>query len=159
VKLHPVAFDHTDAVRLIAEVQQEYVRRYGGPDGTPVDPTEFAPPLGHFLVGYLDGIAVACGGWRGHEGHEVDFRDGDAELKRMYVVPQARGRGLARALLAELDRSAATAGRRRIVLETGTKQPEAIELYKSSGYIEIPKFGLYRCEPNSRCFGKEPLVP
>jgi GNAT superfamily N-acetyltransferase len=155
VELRKVAYDHADAVKLIAEVQQEYVHRYGGPDDTPVDPAEFAPPLGHFLVGYLDDVAAACGGWRAHEGHELDFRDGDAELKRMYVVPWARGRGLARALLADLENSALAAGRRRLVLETGIKQPEAIKLYTSSGYTETAKFGLYRREPNSRCFAKE----
>jgi GNAT superfamily N-acetyltransferase len=158
VKVREVAYDHADAGKLIAEVQQEYVRRYGAPDVTPVDPVEFAPPLGHFLVGYLDDVAVACGGWRAHEGHEVDFRDGDAELKRMYVVASVRGRGLARALLAELENSALAAGRLRLVLETGTKQPEAMKLYLSSGYTEIAKFGVYRCEPSSRCFAKELLA-
>ncbi|MGH3929456.1 MAG: GNAT family N-acetyltransferase, partial [Pseudonocardiaceae bacterium] len=77
-----------------------------------------------------------------------------AELKRMYVVPAARGRGLSRMLLAELERRAIAAGRRRMVLETGARQPESIGLYTSSGYTEIPRFGLYRCHPLSRCFAK-----
>jgi ribosomal protein S18 acetylase RimI-like enzyme len=155
VQLRDVPFDHPDAQRLIAEVQQEYVVRYGGPDSTPTDSADFVPPRGTFVVGYLDGYAVACGGWRAHDGDEPDFRDGDAELKRMYVVPAARGLGLARLLLAELERRAAAAGRRRLVLETGTKQPEAIALYISAGYAEIRKFGVFRCEPDSRCFAKE----
>lgn len=154
MRIDAVAYDHPDAVALIGEVQAEYVRRYGGEDSTPVDPTEFAPPRGLFLVGYVDGVPVACGGWRAHASDELDFRDGDAEIKRMYVVPLARGRGLARALLAELERTAAVAGRRRVVLETGTEQPEAIALYKSSGYTEVTKFGVYRDSPRSRCLGK-----
>lgn len=148
-----IGYDEPDAAKLIAEVQQEYVRRYGGEDSTPVDPAEFAPPQGLFLVGYADDTPVVCGGWRAHD-REPHFADGDAEVKRMYVVPAARGRGYARAVLAELERTALAAGRRRIVLETGTRQPEAIALYTSSGYTAIPKFGRYRCHDGSRCYGK-----
>lgn len=154
MELRSVPLDHPDAQKLIAEVQQEYVRRYGGQDETPTDPREFTPPAGTFLVGYLGGEAVACGGWRAHDGDEVDFADGDAEMKRMYVVPALQRRGLARAMLAELERTAAVSGRVRMVLETGTRQPEALALYQSAGYAEIAKFGVYRCEPDSRCFSK-----
>lgn len=149
-----VGYGDADATTLIGAVQQEYVQRYGGEDATPVAPADFAAPRGLFLVGYLDGVAVACGGWRAHESTEPGFADGDAEVKRMYVAPAARGIGCARALLAELERTAAEAGRLRVVLETGTKQPEAIALYGSSGYTAIPAFGTYRNEPSCRCFGK-----
>ncbi|MBK1786849.1 GNAT family N-acetyltransferase [Prauserella cavernicola] len=150
-----VPFDHPDAVKLIDLVQQEYVTRYGDPDVTPVAPREFAPPRGLFLVGYLAGVAVACGGWRAHDGPEPTFRPGDAELKRMFVLDTERGKGFARALLAELERTALAAGRRRAVLETGTEQPEAIALYRSSGYGDIPGFGVYRDEPESVYLAKE----
>jgi GNAT superfamily N-acetyltransferase len=149
-----VGYADTDARTLIGAVQQEYVRRYGGEDATPVDPADFAAPRGLFLVGYSDGQPVACGGWRAHESTDPGFADGDAEVKRMYVVPEARGNGCARALLAELERTAAERSRLRMVLETGTKQPEAIALYSSSGYSAIPAFGTYRNEPSCRCFGK-----
>ena len=69
------------------------------------------------------------------------LRDGDAEIKRMYVVASHRGRGIARAVLAELERAAAAAGRRRMVLETGDRQPEAVALYTSSGYRPVDRFG------------------
>lgn len=149
------AYSSPDAQKLIAELQQEYVVRYGGPDATPTDPAEFEPPLGAFLVGYLDGTPVACAGWRSHNGDEPGFRDGDAELKRMYVSAEVRGRGLSRQLLAAIEHSATAAGRRRIVLETADQQPEAVNLYTSAGYQPIPGFGLYVDEPGSHYFGRE----
>ncbi|QJY51124.1 GNAT family N-acetyltransferase [Pseudonocardia broussonetiae] len=153
--MRPTPFDHPDSLRLIAEVQAFYRERYGDEDTTPVDPAEFAAPRGFFLVGYLDGVAVASGGWRAQDsGADPELRDGDAEIKRMYVSPAHRGRGYARAVLAELERTAAAAGRVRTVLETGTKQPEALALYASEGYEPMPGFGIYRHEPDSRCFAK-----
>jgi len=152
--MRAVGYEHPDAVTLIAEVQQEYVKRYGGTDKTPLDPGQFNPPDGLFVVGYLRAVPVVCGGWRAHDSDNPQFLDGDAEIKRMYVAPRARGRGLARALLAELERTAASAGRRRMVLETGRAQPEAIALYLSSGYTDVPKFGVYREEEGSICYGK-----
>jgi ribosomal protein S18 acetylase RimI-like enzyme len=157
--LRPTRFDHPDAVRLISELQAIYVGLYGDGDDTPVDPAEFAAPAGYFVLGYLDGVAVASGGWRAREGgDDPQLRPGDAEIKRMYVVPAARGRGFARAVLAELERSAAAAGRRRMVLETATLQPEAIGLYLVAGYQPMPNFGHYRDDPRSRCYAK-PLAP
>jgi GNAT superfamily N-acetyltransferase len=150
------ALDHPDARQLIAALQQEYVRRYGGDDATPIDVREFVVPRGTFIVGYLDGTAMACGGWRAHD-PGPEFSAGDAEVKRMYVVQEARGLGLSRVLLMELERRAVAAGRRRLVLETGIRQPEAIGLYTSAGYSAIPRFGVYRHDPRSLCFGK--LLP
>jgi GNAT superfamily N-acetyltransferase len=155
VEIRAVAFDHPDAAKLMAEVQLEYVKRYGSEDATPMDPAQFAPPQGLFLVGYVGEVPVATGAWRAHDGPASTLRPGDVELKRMYVVESARGRGYARVMLAELERTAAAAGRLRAVLETGTEQPEAIALYGSSGYVEIPGFGLYKDEIESRYFGKD----
>jgi GNAT superfamily N-acetyltransferase len=147
VQIKQVGYDDPDASKLISEVQQEYVVRYGGPDGTPIDAAQFTPPAGLFLVGYTGGEPVACGGWRTH--------GTDAEIKRMYVTPAARHRGLARQLLAELERTAAAAGHRRIILETGFAQPEAIALYRSSGYAPIAPFGHYADTSGSVHLGKE----
>ena len=151
MRIEVTAFDHPDAVALIAEVQQEYVVRYGSEDATPIDPAEFAPPRGLFLVAYVDDVPAACGGWRAHET--------DVELKRMYVSPAFRGRGLARALLAELERTAAETGYRRVILETGQRQPEAIALYRSAGYAPVPRFGFYADEPSAVHLGKEVECP
>ncbi|PRW64621.1 GNAT family N-acetyltransferase [Actinopolyspora mortivallis] len=155
MRIEAVAYDHPDAADLIEQVQQEYVVRYGGPDVTPLSASEFLPPHGVFLLGYRDGSPVATGGWRARDSDVVGLEDGDAEIKRMYVVPAARGLGCARAILGELERRAAQAGRKRMVLETGLRQPEAIGLYESAGYREIPKFGVFADEPDSRCFAKE----
>lgn len=159
LRIRPTPYDHPDAVRLIAEVQRFYVERYGGEDVTPVDPGEFTAPGGRFLLGYVEvdagAEAVACGGWRVRDGaSDPALRDGDAELKRMYVAPSHRGRGHARAVLAALEASAAVAGRSRLVLETGTLQPEAIALYTSSGYEPMPPFGAYRASSTSRCYAR-----
>jgi len=148
VELCTRTYDHPDSVKLIADLQQVFVERYGSQDITPVDPAQFAAPLGYFVVGYLDGVPVACGGWRAHS------EDGAAEIKRMYVADSLRGRGLSRLVLANLEDTAREAGHRQMVLETGMRQPEAIGLYLSSGYERIENFGVYRDHPESRCFGK-----
>lgn len=125
---------------MTTEVQAEYGRRYGGEgDISPIGADEFTPPDGTFLVLDVDGRAAAMGGWRrgGPQG------DTDAEVKRMFVRETHRRRGLARIVLAELERTAVEAGIRRLVLETGEQQPEAIALYRSCGYVDEPSFGFY----------------
>ncbi|MBH5335218.1 GNAT family N-acetyltransferase [Streptomyces pactum] len=155
MEIRRVRFDHPDAVALNDRVQLEYAERYGEGDLTPLDPDQFDPPRGLYLLVYDEqGRPVASGGWRAQEANDEGYADGDAELKRMYVIPEARGLGLARRVLAELEASARAAGRIRMVLETGTKQPEAIALYASSGYVPVTKFGLYRDYESSRCMGK-----
>lgn len=158
--MRTVSFDHPDAVRLNARVQREYDVRYGeGGDATPLDPGMFVPPHGRYLVAYDDdGTPVATGGWRTQDENDHGYADGDAEIKRMYVVPEARGLGLSRIVLAALEDDARAAGRVRMVLETGTRQPEAISLYTSSGYEPCAKFGHYRFHDLSRCYAK-PLAP
>jgi GNAT superfamily N-acetyltransferase len=149
-----VGFGHPDAMAMISAVQGEYVVRYGGEDETPLDPAMFDPPRGSFFVGYLDGRPAASGAWRRRDDVEALGSTSTAEIKRMYVDPGARGRGLARAMLAHLERTACEAGATVSILETGTLQPEAIALYESSGYVEVPKFGFYCHAPMSRCYGK-----
>ncbi len=159
MNIRQVGFDHPDAVRLSDEVLLEYVERYGpedNGDATPLDPSMFAPPQGLFLIAYDEtGEPLATGGWRAQDDNPEGYADGDAELKRMYVVPQARGRGLARRILAALEDDAKAAGRSRMVLSTGSEQPEAIALYASSGYLTAPTtFGHYRDHEDVRCFAK-----
>ncbi|MBZ5740565.1 GNAT family N-acetyltransferase [Nocardioides mangrovi] len=154
-----VGYGHPDALRLIDEVQQEYVLRYGGPDETPLDPLMFEPPAGSFYVGYLEGRrTVATGAWRRTDVLALGGTTA-VEVKRMYVAPAARGRGAARVMLAHLEDAAAESGADVVVLETGLAQPEAIGLYESSGYQPIPAFGFYRDAPLSRCYAKRVRRP
>jgi GNAT superfamily N-acetyltransferase len=146
--IEDVAFDSALAQSLIAEVQQEYVVRYGGPDATVIDPAQFAPPYGVFFVATADGEPIGCGGLRRHD-------DGVVEVKRMFVRVAYRRRGHARALLRALEDRARQQGYRRVVLETGLAQPEALALYASEGYAPIDGFGHYKDAPLSRSFAKD----
>lgn len=147
-------YAHPDAVRLVGDVQAEYVVLYGSPDDSPVDPTEFDPPAGSFFVGYLDDEPVATGAWRRRDDVRLPGAGATAEVKRMYVVRGARRRGISRLMLAHIERSARAAGFEAMVLETGLAQPEAIALYESVGYTPVPAFGHYACSPQSRSFGR-----
>ncbi|MFC4021345.1 GNAT family N-acetyltransferase [Micromonospora sp. GCM10011542] len=147
IEIRAVRFDAPVAQRLIRAALADLGARYGGTgDDTPVDAAEFQPPDGEFLVAYLGGEPVGCGGWRSH--------GDDAELKRMYTAPEARGRGVARAVLAAVERSAADQGRKRVILECGDKQPEAIAMYTAAGYERIPNFGFYADAPGCLSFGR-----
>ena len=133
---------------LIREIQQEMTDRYGGPDETPVAAEQFAAPGGTFVVASVDGEPIGCAGLRGRTGTEV-------ELKRMYIRAAHRRRGHARRLLTELEDRARALGYRRLVLETGTGQPEAIALYEREGYRPTEGFGHYADEPGSRYYAKD----
>ena len=148
-----VGYGHPDALALVAEVQQVYVERYGSEDQTPLDPLMFEPPTGSFFVGYLDGDPVATGAWRRHDVPALGL-GATAELKRMYVAPRAQRAGHARRMLAVLEADAAACGAQALILETGTRQPEAIALYLSAGYEPVAGFGHYAGDPLSRCFAK-----
>ncbi|MBT0767798.1 GNAT family N-acetyltransferase [Kineosporia sp. J2-2] len=149
--LRETPFDGPEAITLIAEVQQEYVTRYGGPDGTPVDPREFAPPQGLFVVAEVGGELAGCVGLRAHAAQGPEA----VEMKRMYVRPAFRRRGLARRLLATAEQRASMLGYRRLILETGDQQPEAVALYGSAGYLPIAGFGIYANETGSLYFAKQ----
>jgi GNAT superfamily N-acetyltransferase len=136
------------AVReLLDEVLAELSERYGGPgDDTPIGETDFTPPNGMFFVLDDGERLLGCAGWRRH--------GEDAELKRMFTVRAARGRGLARRLLTKIEDSAREAGCRRVILETGDRQPEAIALYESAGYERIEDFGYYAGEEGVLSYAK-----
>jgi GNAT superfamily N-acetyltransferase len=146
--LREESYDSPVAQQLIDAVQLEYVARYGGPDAGPVESTQFTPPNGRFVIGYIDCQPVASGGYRLIEPDVV-------EIKRMYVVPSHRRRGLSRVMLAHLEDLARRDGAVRVLLETGHAQPEAIALYESSGYERVEGFGHYACQPGSFSFGKK----
>ncbi len=102
----------------------------------------------HALVGYVEKQPVGCGAFK-------PFNAETAEIKRMFVTPEHRGKGAAGEILKQLEMWAAEAGYTVCVLETGKKQPEAIALYSKSGYAVIPNYGQYAGVENSVCFRKE----
>lgn len=153
--LTDVPFVDERVQRLVDEVQSHYVVIYGTPDESPVDPTEFAPPHGRFVLALLDDEPVGMGGWRWRRDLADRFQGAPvAEVKRMFVSPVARGRGVARRVLAHLEDSARAEGVERFVLETGTMQPDAMALYEAAGYERVVPFGHYARSPFVRCYGK-----
>ena len=134
---------------LASALEAELLGRYAGAGGAGGEPpaSDFEPPEGAFLVGYVDGAAVACGG-------VCRFDELTAEVRRMYVAPGARGRGLARRMLAALEQEARGLGYTVVRLETGEQQPEAIGLYSAAGYGRIGRYGPYVDDERSVCFEK-----
>lgn len=102
----------------------------------------------HTVVAYLDDKPIACGAIK-------EFSPQAMEVKRMYTLPEKRGKGIARLILAELEKWTAKLGYSICVLETGKKQPEAIALYTRMGYTSIPNYGQYAGVENSVCFEKK----
>jgi GNAT superfamily N-acetyltransferase len=145
----PEPFDSPDVQALCAAQQAEMHGIYGEADIGPTrEAPMFEPPDGVFLVlRDDDGRAVGCGG-------VARFDETRSELKRMFVVPEARGRGLGRRLLVELEEEARQLGYVGVVLETGDLQPEALGLYRSSGYEPIPCYPPYSERSLSLCFEK-----
>jgi GNAT superfamily N-acetyltransferase len=148
VRLRALPYDDPVAQDLVERVQQEYVERYGGRDEAVVDPAEFLPPEGLFLAAEVAGEPVGSGAWRA-------LGAGMAEIKRVYVVPTFRRRGLARLIVEVLERSAAQAGHRSVVLNSGARQPEALALYRQLGYGPVPGYGVYACAPGAVFLGKD----
>src|SRR5438552_14664679 len=104
-----------------------------GPDIPKGGPAELGPPGGAFVVGIEEGRPVCCGGLK-------RLPDGACEIKKMFVVEEARGRGVARALLAELERRARDLGYAVARLDTGPRQPRAQRMYERAGYLRIGNF-------------------
>ena len=151
LQLTDVRYDDPVVQELTREVQAEYGRRYGGEgDSSPMDPARFAAPHGRFFLATLKGEPVGMGGWR-----LGGPADGDAEIKRMYVRELHRRFGIARRILDELETSAKASGVRRLVLETGSAQPEAVAMYRAAGFVDIPAFGHYAWSPQAVHLGKD----
>ena len=135
---------HDPDVQTLAAAQQAELRaRYDG-DTEPGTPPSAADVAVVLLARDADGTPVGCGALR-------ELEAGVAEIKRMYVVPEARGRGISRAVLTALEAAAADRGWTTLRLETGPRQPEAIGLYEGAGYRAIPAFGAYVEEPDAGC--------
>jgi GNAT superfamily N-acetyltransferase len=163
VEIRPTRFGAPVAQKMLAAAQDELTQRYGSGDANPIESIQFDPPEGGFFVAWLDGQPVGCGGWRtiSHFVEDAGRGPGEgvpedvAEIKRMFVSAQARRQGVGEALLAALEASAREGGMRRMILETGLAQPEAISLYTKMGYEKIQNYGYYKDEPECVSFGRE----
>jgi GNAT superfamily N-acetyltransferase len=140
-----VDWDHPAGAALRAAQRVEIAERYGRPDSEPGPPPSGAD-IAHFVVALdPDGTPLGCGGLR-----RLDATSG--EVKRMYVVPAARGTGVSAAVLAALEAHARSVGWTRLRLETGNAQQDAVAFYTKHGYRAIPRFGHYADESTSLCF-------
>ncbi|HEV8255158.1 MAG TPA: GNAT family N-acetyltransferase [Vicinamibacteria bacterium] len=139
-----------NAQALIKSLNAELAEQYPEPGATHFALTEeeVGEGRGVFLVASVDGRPVGCGALRRIEA-------GVGELKRMYVSPAVRGRGVGRALLEALEAEARRLGLRRVVLETGVRQREALALYGRAGFTPIPPFGECVGSPLSLCMAKD----
>ncbi len=138
---------------LIGALNAELEGRYPeeGANFFRLDADEVREGRGGFFVAYISGEPVGCGAVRRTD-------PGVAEIKRMYVAPAARGRGVGRQIFVALEAEARRLGVRRLVLETGPRQPEAIALYERAGFVQIPLYGEYRDTPHpelSVCMAKD----
>jgi GNAT superfamily N-acetyltransferase len=151
VEIREVPADRSPAAELLEAMVAEISEMYGGriDEGAvpSAGPADFAPPGGVFVVLYDDGRPVAGGGVK-------RLGDDVGEIKRMYVVPEARGRGIARELLTALEEAALALGYTRVRLDTGRLQPHARALYDSAGYREIPD---YNDNPFASFWGEKEL--
>jgi putative acetyltransferase len=143
-------FESDDAQRLIGELDGGLAQLYTPEQrfGPNFNADQISGGRGTFLVARLDGRAVGCGAIR-------LLDDTTAEVKRMYVEPEARGRRVGRAVLDALEDRARELGLRRLVLETGIHQHAAIALYTHTGYNPCDCWGEYTTSPTSVCYEKQ----
>jgi len=148
MQVRQVEWDDPASVELRNAQRAEIAIRYGTPDSEP-GPEPGAHDITAFFVAFSpEGVALACGGVRA-------LSETEAEIKRMYARPEARGTGAATSIVRRLEEYGRDSGWRRLVLETGTEQPDAVRFYSREGYERIPNFGYYEGLDQSLCFGKE----
>jgi putative acetyltransferase len=138
---------HADFIYLVQMLDAELAER-DGKEHAFYDQFNSVTNIQHVVVLYAQNQPVACGAMKKLDNDSM-------EVKRMYTIPQRRGNGLATQILQELEKWAAELSFAKCVLETGKRQPEAIELYKTKGYKSIPNYGQYAGVENSVCFEKD----
>ncbi|MBD8535377.1 GNAT family N-acetyltransferase [Plantibacter sp. CFBP 13570] len=147
IRISRVAWDDEAGTALRAAQRRELDARYGSDDHEPGTPPTAADITLFLLASDVDDTPLGCGGLR--------MLGADrAEVKRMFVVQQARGTGVATALLRALEDEARSLGLAELLLETGTEQPDAMRFYEREGYQPIEAFGPYVDEPRSRCYAR-----
>jgi DNA-binding MarR family transcriptional regulator/GNAT superfamily N-acetyltransferase len=137
VEIRPVDPEHRDAQYCLAEYVDELnrrsTRRFDPSVGATALPHEVRPPAGQFFVVYLHEEAIGCGAVKHHA-------NAPAEIKRMWIAPRARGLGVGRRLLETLEACALAAGAGVAHIETSAALKEALSLYRSTGWVEVPRF-------------------
>jgi len=145
-----VPADHPEVERFVTALLQEMAERYDDDPDT-IERTD--PGAAFVLLLDDDGTPLGSGAVQRLSKSKTDAAADHGEIKRVYVVPQARGRGLSRLLMGALIDLARELGYTWLQLETGDVQPEAIGLYESSGWTRVPNYGQYEDDPRSLCFG------
>jgi GNAT superfamily N-acetyltransferase len=125
-----------DYLKIVDGSDHDFYMQYNGIDA-----------LSHVVIAYLDNAPVGCGAFKKYNNKSV-------EIKRMFTVPEFRGKGIAAAILKELENWSKEASYKYCVLETGKRQVEAVSFYKKMGYSIIPNYGQYKNIANSLCFKK-----
>lgn len=148
VTIQPAAPGDPEVARLVSAHEAEMRQRYGDDDPGPSLLSEVT-----FLLARRGERAVGCVALQ-PLAHASDGESGVGEIKRMFVEPSERGRGVGRALLAAAEDLARERGLRLLRLETGDAQPEALGLYASAGWARIAPYGYWRDSPSSVCFEK-----
>jgi putative acetyltransferase len=146
----PESPDQPEVVALLESSDAYMGELYPSESNHLLDVASLMRPDVTFIVARAEGQAIGCGAL-------VDSGEGWAEIKRMFVSPAARGRRLGRKLLEKLEAVAAERGATKLRLETGGKQPEALALYASAGFVEIGPFGQYGPDPLS-IFMEKPIT-
>jgi GNAT superfamily N-acetyltransferase len=149
IEIRRVDISSPESQRLINELNAELEGRYPeeGANFFHLGADEVKEGRGGFFIAFSSNVPVGCGAVRVIE-------PGVAEIKRMYVAPNTRGRGIGRLIVDALEQTSRQLGAHRIVLETGPRQPEAIALYSRAGFVEIPLFGEYIDSKFSVCMAK-----
>ncbi len=147
MKIERTTSENADFIALVAQLDNDLALR-DGDEHAFYHQFNGISELNHVVVLYTGKKAVGCGAIK-------IFQKKVMEIKRMYVLPEARGKGLASKILKELEKWTSELGFNVCVLETGKRQPEAIALYKKNNYIRIANYGQYKDVENSICFRKK----
>jgi putative acetyltransferase len=147
IRIHRTDSANLDFRKLVKRLDADLAER-DGPVHSFYEPFNKIDDIKHVVVAYENEKPVGCGSIK-------EYSPDTIEIKRMYTSPGSRGKGIATRILIELELWASELSYQKCVLETGKKQPEAIGLYKKTGYRIIPNYGPYAGIENSLCFGKD----
>jgi len=147
IRLKRTDSENQDFIALVKHLDADLAER-DGDEHSFYDQFNKVGKIKYVVVAYENDKPISCGGLKAYSSNTL-------EIKRMYTIPEWRGKGIATKILAELEIWAAELSFEKCILETGKRQPEAIGLYKKNGYKIIPSYGQYSEIENSLCFEKK----